>query len=207
MCSVEGCNNEKILAKGLCCKHYKQIYRHGKIFSRTVRDKNEIVKHDNYAEIILYDKNGEEKAKAIIDLDDIEKCSNYKWSYCNGGYVICESKNILLHRFIINCNKDMFVDHINHNKLDNRKSNLRMCSQQENNQNKGIQSNNTSGCPGVNYRKDRGKWRAYICINGKQTHLGFFNTKEEAIKVRKEAEEKYFGEFRNKELDEDKERN
>ena len=89
----------------------------------------------------------------------------------------------------------MVVDHINHNKLDNRKENLRICEHQENTYNKGLCSTNTSGVTGVTWDKLRNKWIAHI----KGKNLGRFNTKEEAIKVRKQAEIEYFGEFRNKE--------
>ena len=61
--------------------------------------------------------------------------------------------------------------------------------------NKGLQSNNTSGIAGVGWHKSSNKWMAYIAINKKQIHLGLFSKKEDAIKARKEAEEKYFGEF------------
>jgi len=58
-------------------------------------------------------------------------------------------------------------------------------------------SNNTSGYPGVCFHKRNNKWVAQIWINGKNTHLGYFSTKEEAIEARKQAEIQYFGEFAN----------
>ncbi|HJB28112.1 MAG TPA: AP2 domain-containing protein [Candidatus Blautia faecavium] len=60
-----------------------------------------------------------------------------------------------------------------------------------------INNNNTSGVRGVSYRKNRGKWRAYIKIKRKNIHLGNFDTKEDAIAARKAAEEKWFGPYRD----------
>ena len=96
----------------------------------------------------------------------------------------------------MNCPDGMVVDHINLNPLNNRKSNLRICTKQQNEMNRPTRSHNTSGVTGVSKHKQTNKWRAYIEYNQKYIHLGLFNTKEEAIKARKEAELKYFGKYR-----------
>lgn len=72
ICKVEGCNRTDIKGRGCCGKHYNQILKHGKIY-RTYRDLNEIVIHDDYAEIILLNIKSEEIARALIDLEDIDK--------------------------------------------------------------------------------------------------------------------------------------
>lgn len=194
MCKVEGCTNDKILAKGLCTKHYKQMYRHGKI-SKSIYDPNDIVYLDDHAEIILRTKYGEECGRVLIDLEDVDSVSQYKW--CNsGGHVLCRTEHIWLHRLVLGItDSTLIVDHINRNGFDNRKQNLRLCTPQQNCMNKSIQNNNTSGTPGVSWRKDRKKWRAFITINGKQIPLGNYIEKDDAIAARKAAEEKYFGEF------------
>ena len=197
ICSIDGCNNTNILAKGMCNKHYKQIYRHGKTI-RTIYDLNKIILHKDYAEIILYDRQGKEKATTLIDLEDLYRVKKYKWCCNSYGYVLCRETKEFLHRFIMNCPEDKVVDHINHNTFDNRKSNLRICTHQENLRNQSINSKNTSGTTGVSFRKDKNKWRAYITVNEKQISLGNFINKEDAIKARKEAEIRYFGEYRNK---------
>ena len=195
MCKIEGCNNNKILAKGLCNKHYKQIYRHGKIIE-TIHDRNKIVMLDTYAEIILKDKQFNEIGRALIDLEDVDKVKKYKWCSNAHGYAICRELNISLHRFVMDhYDNDNVIDHINRDRLDNRKNNLRIATHQQNTINRSVQSNNISNIPGVSWRKDRNKWRAYITVNKKQISLGMFKTKEEAIKARKEGEIKYFGEF------------
>lgn len=86
----------------------------------------------------------------------------------------------------------VYIDHIDHNTLNNQKSNLRICSNADNIRNGKLRVNNKSGYTGVRYRKDRKKWYAYIKVNYKNITLGTYKTKEEAINARKEAEIKYF---------------
>ena len=198
-CKADGCNRTDIKAKGYCGKHYTQIRRHGKILDKTRFDLNEIIIHEDYAEIILYDKKGNEKARALIDLDDIDKVKEYRWHLDDSNGYISNNTIGYQHRFIMNCPEDKVVDHINHNSLDNRKCNLRVCNSSQNNANKGIQSNNTSGYTGVCWYKAGSKWQVSIKVNYKSIFLGYYDDLEEAIKVRKEAEIKYFGEYRNKE--------
>lgn len=190
-CCVEGCE-KKHYAKGYCSKHYTQIRRYGEI-SRTKYDKNEIILYENHAEVIIYNNECHEVGKVLIDLDDVERVKQHKWFFTGHGYIV-NSDYQKIHRFITNCPKGMEVDHINHNKLDNRKENLRICQHQENNCNKGLIKTNTSGVTGVTWDKTRQKWIAHI----KGKNLGRFDTKEEAIRVRKQAEIEYFGEFRYK---------
>lgn len=190
-CNVKGCNN-KHHAKGYCSKHYTQVRRYGKVLNRTKYDPNEIIEYEDYAEVILYNEECEEVGRALIDLDDVERVKKYKWFFSGHGYVV-NSEYVKLHRFITNCPKSMEVDHINHNKLDNRKSNLRICTHQQN------CMNVADNVKGIHYDKSRNKWMAYI----KGKNLGRFNSKEEAIEARKQAEIDYFGEYRNKEDEED----
>ena len=197
ICSVEGCNG-KYYAKGYCSKHYQQIKRHSKILERTIFDLNEFIIHSDYAEIIIFDKKGNEKIRALIDIEDIDRINKHKWCESN-GYIVCAKLNVRLHRFILNCSSDMFIDHINGNRLDNRKQNLRICTQTENNRNTKTPLNNTSGIKGVYWDKKLNKWRVKICVNRKQIHLGLYDTLEKAKEVRQKAEKKYFGEFRRKE--------
>lgn len=100
-----------------------------------------------------------------------------------------------MHRLIMNAPSDKFVDHINHKRNDNRKHNLRFVTNQQNLMNGKVRATNTSGVTGVVRRRDRDKWQASITINYKTINLGSYNTFEDAVKARKEAEEKYFGEY------------
>jgi hypothetical protein len=109
-----------------------------------------------------------------------------------------------LHRFVMNCPKGMEVDHINHNKLDNRKENLRICTRSENGKNlRKTPGHGTSQFKGVQYSpkastmiKERSKpWQAGIRANGTQHSLGMFATEEEAAMVYDEASRKHHGEY------------
>ena len=152
--------------------------------------------------------------KFIIDEEDIERCQNMNWSIFQSKptsrnpdwkeyYYAQSSRNskhptVLLHRFITQCPKGFDVDHINKNTLDNRKENLRICTRSENLCNRKKQINNKSGHVGVSWNTKENKWGAYIMLHKKYINLGLYNDIQDAIKVRKEAEDKYFGEFKSK---------
>jgi len=93
-------------------------------------------------------------------------------------------------------NSKVFIDHIDHDLTNNRKSNLRACTCRENTMNKNLAINNKSGKTGV-CKESTGKWCAYITENNKNIKLGRFNDFESAYKARIEAEIKIFGEFQN----------
>jgi hypothetical protein len=100
-----------------------------------------------------------------------------------------------MHRVILNTPDGMKTDHINNDKLDNRRCNLRVCTDAQNMRNRGKQANNTSGYKGVFWSIPAGRWRAQIRLNRKSIHLGLFYSKEEAYEKYKKAEKEYFGEF------------
>ena len=135
-----------------------------------------------------------------FDLEDYDKIKNHCWLKNKDGYIITNNKNKKLrslHRIVMGVSDDFVVDHIHGegSRHDNRKSNLRIATKQENNRNRKLCSTNTSGVTGVTFDKSRNKWCAQIVVNNKNIHLGRFNNFEDAVKARKEAEEKYFGEF------------
>lgn len=102
---------------------------------------------------------------------------------------------IYLHRVVAGAVGKQIVDHINGDKLDNRKDNLRICSQSFNCFNSKLSKNNTSGFRGVSWLKCSGKWNPTITKDRKKIHLGLFESKEDAIRARIEAEKKYFPDF------------
>ena len=132
--------------------------------------------------------------KFYFDLEDYEKIKEYCWHENGCGYISAaagNNKHILMHRLVMNFPKNKEVDHKKHNKRDNRKSELRICSPKENHMNMPMQSNNTSGFTGVCYHKDNNTWMVRIRDNV----IGYYKDKNKAIKARKEAEEQYFGEW------------
>lgn len=138
---------------------------------------------------------------AIVDDNFYEKLKYLHWYLDNYGYpytiqvVDGKQKNIRMHKMILKISKEMGTDHINNNKLDNRRCNLRECSQKENLRNKSIGKNNTTGYKGVYYCKSRQTYQAHITVNWKHKFLGTFDDKIEAAKVYNSAALKYFGEF------------
>ncbi len=138
----------------------------------------------------------------IVDIDDYEKIKEYCW-YVNKNGKVQTSMNgntMPLHRFVMNLiDKDYEVDHINHDRTDNRKENLRIVTHAENMKNIITPKNNTSGRVGVQYVKKTGKWKAMIHIGDKYISKTF-DTFEEAVEKRIELEKEYFGKMRNKNL-------
>ena len=148
------------------------------------------------------------KHAVLIDDEDWQKIKDYTWcvSYKHSAkssivYVVTNmrinGKNfyIYLHKLLV---PYKLVDHKNGNTLDNRKKNLRPCSQSENNANSKLRIGGTSGYKGVSYDKRNGRKRqvrATITVNKRQVNLGYFKTEKEAARAYNEAAKKYYGEF------------
>lgn len=101
----------------------------------------------------------------------------------------------IMHRLIMAPESGADVDHINGNRLDNRRCNLRLVTRSQNLMNSGLRSDNKTGCKGIHFDSGRGLWMAYITIRGEFIHLGRFPTKENAIIARKAAEKVGHGEY------------
>ena len=145
---------------------------------------------DNYAVGVF--ENGKEM---LLDIDDLDIVSDRSWNIDSLGYpyTVVDGRNVRLHIFLLGKpQKGLVTDHINRNKLDNRRGNLRRCTQRENTHNSPIRSNNKSGVTGVYYDKKLKLWRAQIQVNGKPKHLGGFKNLEDAVITRKQAENKYY---------------
>lgn len=129
----------------------------------------------------------------MIDHEDHSLVSEYTWFVEESGYVyarLCpNSGKTALHRFLLEItDTHVWVDHRNHNKSDNTRQNIRVATPTENNMNR-------SNVKGVYYDPKRDKWQARIRFQGRNLSLGRFKTEEEALAVRKQAEQEYFGEF------------
>lgn len=138
--------------------------------------------------------------EVLIDQEDKKLLTSYSWyidkaksiytSYVRGrkkghGY----SEPIYLHRVVMKAKKGQIIDHINGNGLDNRKSNLRFATPAQN------QANRVTQGVGVRHRERPKPWQAYYSKNNRFTHIGYFKTKEEALKAREETLIKERGEF------------
>jgi hypothetical protein len=136
---------------------------------------------------------------AMVDDEDYEYLNRHKW-YFEKGYAarkegVIRGKITYMHRVIMQTPDGMDTDHINGNKLDNRRENLRVCTHAQNTRNRNYQINNTSGYKGVSFDKSRNKWHVAIKVNGLHINKGRYDTVEEAARAYDEAARYYFGEY------------
>ncbi len=132
----------------------------------------------------------------MCDAEDWNNQKHITW-FIDGGYVKARNKgkSLKFHRVIMNPPSKMEVDHINHNPLDNRRSNLRIVTHAVNMANRGRQTNNKSGINGVYWNERAKRHYAQINVNGKRKSLGSYETFEEAKAARIRAEYLYLYPF------------
>lgn len=140
---------------------------------------------------------------ALVDDADFEWLNQWKW-YCEPhgktfyavrrSFIDGKKQTIRMHRLIMNAPDNMLVDHKMGNGLDNRRSELRLCTDTQNKYNRG-KSKNKTGFKGAYWQKQIGRWYSRIRVNGKDKYLGTFSTAEQAAEAYKIAAIKYHGEF------------
>jgi organic radical activating enzyme len=155
---------------------------------------NKLIFYKDYIGIEVENRKKGMIKEAKVSYKDFHKINNMKFCLTNQMY----ARSIVnggMHNLIVGeTPKNLVIDHINRDRLDNRSENLRMTSFTVNGYNKGKQSNNTSGVVGVSYDKERNKWAAHIKLDGNKKFLGRFDSLEDARLRREEAEIEYFGE-------------
>jgi len=142
---------------------------------------------------------------ALVDAVDYERLMQWKWCILTAPHTFYAIRNVrrphakrtvmYMHRLILNTPDTMETDHRNGDGLDNRRTNLRICTKQENCRNRKMQSNNTSGFKGVYWDADCNKWRADIGVDGTNVSLGKYDDLNAAIAVRQAKEREVFGDF------------
>lgn len=188
-CAVPGCER-KLYGITYCERHYRQLLRYGKILDRTIVDLNKIEIKEDYCEMEVYNRQHQIVGMALFDKEDYDLVSKYSWHRTTKGYVR-NAKLGYLHNAITGFkfqSHKIQTDHINRNKMDCRKSNLRIVDHTENNINRDLQRNNKSGCKGVSWDLNRQKWISRITRNHKEHFLGAFIILEDAISARRKAE-------------------
>lgn len=132
----------------------------------------------------------------LADAEDLGKLQTWSWCINKAGYAVANigEKIVRMHRYIMDADDGEVVDHKNRNILDNRKQNLRICTQQENMRNVRPAQTSKTGEVGIRMTKHN-KFNVRITHNKKEMHIGNYDTLEEAIAARKVAEKKYHGEF------------
>jgi hypothetical protein len=136
----------------------------------------------------------------LVDDRDYESLSQWKWSLFKGYPARCRkrlgvNRFVSMHREIVDPPKGVEVDHINGNKLDNRRENLRLSTRSQNQINQGLTRKNTSGYKGVTFHRVLNKWQSQIGIDGKTLYLGLYATPEEAARAYDAKARELFGGF------------
>ena len=194
------CGTEKVIAashlrsgKVISCGCYQREITRKQ--AGIAKKHNAYVIHDNY--VIFYTSKNE---PFLVDIEDFGKVRKYCWSFNSNGYLITriKGKTISLHSYLtglVGHKGKTLADHQYGNTFDNRRSMLREVTRSQNTMNSAMRSDNTSGVTGVSWSKKAQKWAAQLYFQGKQHHLGYFDTIEEATVARHAAEDKYFGEY------------
>lgn len=143
----------------------------------------------------------------LVDDADFDWLNQWKWHALKttyGGFVAVRTtkinwqsnrKLIYMHRIITGCPENMQIDHKNHNPLDNRKINLRICTRSQNQQNQRSCQNKSSRYKGVSFHKPSNCWVARIRYHKKGFHLGYFTNETDAAKIYDKKAKEFFGEF------------
>ncbi len=138
----------------------------------------------------------------IVDDDDFDTLNSYSWHISGYGYASRytgggrkNASSITMHRQIMNEPNGIGVDHINGNKLDNRKCNLRLASQSQNNMNARPRKNSTSPYKGVYWNEGKNRWTCRLQKENQPVHIGHFLTQRDAALAYNVAALEHFGEF------------
>lgn len=140
------------------------------------------------------------KLYAIVDDEDYDNLKKYKWNI-SGGYkkgdyyaaTVIDGRTIYMHRLITGARSGEYVDHINGNMRDNRRKNLRIVDQTQNNANYHHPKKGASKYKGVSWCKYTGRWRVRVTAYGHTVHVGRFDTETEAAKAYNTVAKAIFG--------------
>lgn len=152
----------------------------------------------NMKKLYLSGKNSDKFT--LVDALDFEWASQWEWGLSSGGYAKrskyianAHPKTVYLHRELINAPKDKQVDHINRDRLDNRRGNLRLCTNTQNQMN--CWRNPKSGFKGVYKLHKKDGYQVKLRLGGQRIFVGNFLNKLEAARAYNQAAQKYYGEF------------
>lgn len=206
ICGREVFKKIRMYGHTLCSKHMHQLHKYGHVLDtnpRTVNDLNDYTIMPDGVYFNLYNQRCDWIGFFVVDLCDIELVKYHKWRLSHGNVVTGSGQGNIrdLSHIILGIPKErdseIIVDHISTNALDNRRNNLRICTQGQNTLNKGSMHTNRTGVIGISYDKYRNTYNPEIEIGHKRVHLGRYKTLEEATYVRFVAEQYLFKEYAN----------
>jgi len=136
----------------------------------------------------------------IVDAEDYDRLAEHKWYVSdNRGLFYAQrqqnGRTIRMHRVILNIPPGLLCDHKNHNTLDNRRCNLRICTQAQNHYNQLPRDGGTSRYKGVHWHKDHRRWEAQIQHKGRNIHIGYYDYEADAAIAYDDMAIELFGEF------------
>lgn len=176
-----------------CNLHWQRMYTHGTPDRLIRKSKNTFAVSGDVAKVTT--SKGDE---FLIDSSDVDLVRQHSWCLNTRSHPQVVSniggKIISLHRFLLAPAKGAVVDHINGDPLDNRRCNLRICTQKENARNVSPSVSSRLGVLGISLTP-QGRYKARITVNGQEIRLGHFSSLEGAVEARRAAEIKYFGEY------------
>ncbi|MDA3856225.1 MAG: HNH endonuclease [Candidatus Woesearchaeota archaeon] len=199
VCCICGKPIKKIIKykeSSYCNKHYENMLYKGLIPKHNRRHPNEIRIYEGYCSILTKSNNGSITGEFFIDEESLLQVIKQHWRInTKTGYCVTHGATGYLHTFLLKAENGEIIDHIDRNKVNNRLSNLRSVPQRFNNINYTIQKNNTTGFIGLTYLKASNKYVVKINIDGVNKNIGSYSPIEEALKVRLNAEVKYYGKY------------
>ena len=213
-CDICGRESKKKIRMGgytLCAKHLQQLHTYGRFLDNNPRTKSDLNGYRICGDVVYFElysaRTSDKIAEFIIDREDLDKVKYHKWRLAHGHVYTGRTDNKTqrnLSWVILGLdnraeeNKSVVVDHINGDGLDNRKSNLRICTRAENNLNKRTSKVNTSGFIGISTINNGESYMSEIRKGDTRCCFGTYNDKKFAVYARYIAEELVFEEYTNK---------
>lgn len=179
--------------KPYCNKHYLRMKLNGTLELRGRKRTSTVVDNGDGSATVTTAKG----QIILIDASDRAVAERYSWCVSKTGYAVANTGNrvVKMHRYILGVNDpEEIIDHINGNRLDNRRKNLRRCTAKENSRNLKLKVTNNSGYAGIR-ETEHGTYNVRITFQRKEIHIGNYKSYEEAVNARKEAERRFYGEF------------
>lgn len=191
LCSVDACERISV-AHGMCSTHRKQFREHGRTWTRELDPVKRVAVSGDIATIRICNSFGDTVGDAKVSVEDVARVSKYIWSKMKNGYAVAriDGRFVLLHRFVLSPNEDDEIDHINGDRLDNRRENLRIVDRKLQAQN--VVRPGREALRGVYYiRGDNGLiWFASVTVDG-VSHRKSCSSRAEAINEARRLREQH----------------